>query len=73
MSKHSLLEMINAILQVHQITNGLITIAMAYMSIKLHKQISHNESYPSLGSSMFFKLMYSSYSNVPLNSGCSLW
>lgn len=65
MGEDEFLESVDLILQLHEVCNGLVagrTLATADRGLFEH--ITH----PSFGSLIDFKLMYSSYSNVPLNS-----
>ena len=75
MSKDQFLKGINLILQVHQIVDSLVAVIKRITKnnqpLELNQRGFHEKSqYPSLGSSMFFNEMYSSYSNRPLNSAC---
>jgi len=61
MRKYQLLESIDLILKRHQVRDRFVSSMVSNFTM-----CSNRSAYPSLGSLIDFKLMYSSYSNVPI-------
>jgi len=68
-NKDEFLESLDLILEGHQIADSLVSEVPNRSVTKTDRAGREFTAHPSFGSSMFFKLIYSSYSNNPLNSG----
>jgi hypothetical protein len=69
MREDQFLEGVDLILEVHEIHNGLVTVSV---SLAINVFGGLDQTYPSFGSLIVFKLIYSSYSKRPVrrNSAC---
>lgn len=71
MCEYDALEGINLVLEAHKFGYGFVAEKRWFRSSFLDRKVL--STYPSLGSSISFKLIYSLYSKRPLNSGLCRW